>query len=78
MFFEFLKLRFAIEDGSGLSRSTSALSVSCDAPKGISQASRLPFALNLAKTTSAIPPDRLVHWYNNKKMPFGTGTFHTI
>ena len=27
------------------------------------QASRLPFALNLTKTTSAIPPDRLVHWY---------------
>ena len=27
--------------------------------------SRLPFALNLTKTTSAIPPDRLVHWYNN-------------
>ena len=26
-------------------------------------ASRLPFALNLTKTTSAIPPDRLVHWY---------------
>ena len=28
-------------------------------------ASRFPFALNLTKTTSAIPPDRLVHWYNN-------------
>ena len=27
------------------------------------QASRLPFALNLTKTTSAIQPDRLVHWY---------------
>ena len=26
-------------------------------------ASRLPFALNLTKTSSAIPPDRLVHGY---------------
>ena len=40
------------------------VSVSCDAPKGISPASRLPFALNLTKTTSAIPPDRLAHWYD--------------
>ena len=66
MLFEFLKLSFAIEDGSGLSLSTSSLSVSCDEPKGISQASRLPFALNLTKTTSAIPPDRLAHWYKSR------------